>query len=302
MMERARERDPSHVLRASRHQSPDSPDRQRPRLGRADSLWNSEGRSRAVRRARQIGDSLLAERRRLAHRHLGHEARRSRRSIAASSSRSPPRRPACGCASTCRCWPGKPTTWPSSTRWATTAAAPATTTPAITTTSPAMRRTRPSASCSTTASRSPTTGRSWAAVAASKRAAASRICPSLIALPHKPGFPEYTRPGQFAARLGFGLRSRLRPRRPRPAAGVRRAGPDAGRRRGRRAAPVAPPTAARPSTGPRVRRSSAPMRSWTCRTQEGVHAARHRRGRRAAFDLAASRRRCASATGTRSTA
>lgn len=27
--------------------------------------------------------------------------------------------------------------------------------------------------------------------------------PSLIALPQKPGFPEYTRPGQFAARLGF---------------------------------------------------------------------------------------------------
>lgn len=26
--------------------------------------------------------------------------------------------------------------------------------------------------------------------------------PSLIALPHKPGFPKYTRPGQFAARLG----------------------------------------------------------------------------------------------------
>ena len=26
--------------------------------------------------------------------------------------------------------------------------------------------------------------------------------PSLIALPQKPGFPEYTRPGQFAARLG----------------------------------------------------------------------------------------------------
>lgn len=27
--------------------------------------------------------------------------------------------------------------------------------------------------------------------------------PSLIALPQKPGFPEYTRPGQFAARLGY---------------------------------------------------------------------------------------------------
>jgi len=27
--------------------------------------------------------------------------------------------------------------------------------------------------------------------------------PSLISLPHKPGFPEYTRPGQFAARLGL---------------------------------------------------------------------------------------------------
>src|SRR5262249_42069065 len=27
--------------------------------------------------------------------------------------------------------------------------------------------------------------------------------PSLIALPQKPGFPEYTRPGQFAARLGL---------------------------------------------------------------------------------------------------
>src|SRR5215472_8990085 len=27
--------------------------------------------------------------------------------------------------------------------------------------------------------------------------------PSLVSLPQKPGFPEYTRPGQFAARLGL---------------------------------------------------------------------------------------------------
>ena len=36
--------------------------------------------------------------------------------------------------------------------------------------------------------------------------------PSLIALPHKPGFPRYTRPGQFAARLGSGIRRLLRTR------------------------------------------------------------------------------------------
>jgi uncharacterized protein (DUF1501 family) len=38
-------------------------------------------------------------------------------------------------------------------------------------------------------------------VVASKRRAHPYL-PSLIALPQKPGFPEYTRPGQFAARLG----------------------------------------------------------------------------------------------------
>jgi hypothetical protein len=41
--------------------------------------------------------------------------------------------------------------------------------------------------------------------------------PSLVSLPHKPGFPQYTRPGQFAARLGaehdavYVLGSRARP-------------------------------------------------------------------------------------------
>jgi hypothetical protein len=39
-------------------------------------------------------------------------------------------------------------------------------------------------------------------VVASKRPAHPYL-PSLIALPQKPGFPEYTRPGQFAARLGL---------------------------------------------------------------------------------------------------
>jgi uncharacterized protein (DUF1501 family) len=39
-------------------------------------------------------------------------------------------------------------------------------------------------------------------VVASKRPAHPYL-PSLISLPQKPGFPEYTRPGQFAARLGL---------------------------------------------------------------------------------------------------
>ncbi|HQR09338.1 MAG TPA: DUF1501 domain-containing protein [Gemmatales bacterium] len=39
-------------------------------------------------------------------------------------------------------------------------------------------------------------------VVAAKRPAHPEL-PSLIALPQKPGFPEYTRPGQFAAKLGY---------------------------------------------------------------------------------------------------
>lgn len=46
----------------------------------------------------------------------------------------PTRTPASACASICRTWRDRPTTWPSSAPWATTAAAPATTTPATTTT------------------------------------------------------------------------------------------------------------------------------------------------------------------------
>lgn len=42
----------------------------------------------------------------------------------------------------------------------------------------------------------------FGSVIAAKRPVHSSL-PSLIALPQKPGFPEYTRPGQFAARLGF---------------------------------------------------------------------------------------------------
>lgn len=41
----------------------------------------------------------------------------------------------------------------------------------------------------------------FGSVIAAKRPPHQRL-PSLIALPQKPGFPEYTRPGQFAARLG----------------------------------------------------------------------------------------------------
>ncbi|MBL8821521.1 MAG: DUF1501 domain-containing protein [Planctomycetia bacterium] len=39
-------------------------------------------------------------------------------------------------------------------------------------------------------------------VVAAKRPTHAQL-PSLIALPQKPGFPEYTRPGQFSARLGY---------------------------------------------------------------------------------------------------
>jgi hypothetical protein len=39
-------------------------------------------------------------------------------------------------------------------------------------------------------------------VVAAKRPPHAQL-PSLMALPQKPGFPEYTRPGQFAARLGY---------------------------------------------------------------------------------------------------
>ena len=59
-----------------------------------------------------------------------------------------------------------------------------------------------STSCSTPARRIRPTGRRMASVVALKRPP-HPFLPQAITLPHKEGAPEYTRPGQFAARLGL---------------------------------------------------------------------------------------------------
>ena len=104
----------------------------------------------------------LAQRRGLAHRHLGHEARRPGRvprSVPASRDQRSRRIALCEHLPL----PGQagPSPGRSSARWATTAAAPATTTPATTTTSPATRPTGRFTSCSTPARRTRPTGRRW---------------------------------------------------------------------------------------------------------------------------------------------
>ena len=68
----------------------------------------------------------------------------------------------------------------------------------------------------------PTDWPSMASVVALKRPPHPHL-PSAITLPHKEGAPEYTRPGQFAARLGHRVRPGLRRRHARAAARVRRA-------------------------------------------------------------------------------
>ena len=119
--------------------------------------------------------------------------------------------------------------------------------------------TRHSANCSMTASRCRPTGRS-SAPSWPPSARRTPTCRRCCTLPQKPGAPQYTRPGQFAARLGieydpvYLLGTLDRPTR------VRRPGPDPRRRRAA-AAPVADRRSLlASSTAPNAPSTAAPPR------------------------------------------
>ena len=110
--------------------------------------------------------------------------------------------------------------------------------------------------------------------------------PSLITLPQKPGFAEYTRPGQFAARLGLEYDPVYVLGSARPAAGVRRPGPDAAGRRRRPAPAVAGGTCCGAVDDGRPRRSSAAAaRTVRPRSRRRRSRCWRRRRTKAAFDL-----------------
>ena len=204
--------------------------------------------------------------------------------------------PASRYANTCRIWRKQAHHLAIVRSLAITVAAPAITTPATITTSPAMLPTERSISFSMPARPIRPTGRRWLRWSPS-RGRRIRILPSAITLPQKEGAPEYTRPGQFAARLGIEYDPGVRGRHARTTARFRCAGAElcsgdipADRLLDRHGLLKALDGAHRSAD------DSAPNRDY-CTYQRKAFALLGSRQTKAAFDLRASRRNSATRYG-----
>ena len=234
----------------------------------------------------QIDDPVLSVRRGFAHRHLGHEARRARR-LSRRVPPAPTSAPGFGSASICRCWRGRPTIW----RVVNSVGATVNTNDHHAGYYYNLTGHVPDPTLLAAGQQPHAFPDDWPFMGSRGRvrAAAAPDLPNAITLPHKPSKAPYTRPGQFAARLGIehdplyvhgSLEKPLEFQAPGPdPGGDVDAGTPGDRRRAcwraRRCAP-------------RPRRRS-PGTHWQ-RQQERAFTLLARRSTTAAFDVAASRR------------